>query len=290
MAGPDSIDKKFRDSYRNDERTLQPQTGGVTPIRNVQTLNAYDPDKRRGGMAERAANTLGEAMQSQGHIMQETGQQHQANGMRSVVTEKYQNVGMQAARVGKSMQLAARRVRGRKKLTAAGVAHRSVGRGVTLSIWSWGFWVWLWFQLPFAILSIIFMAMAQVLHELYLSIQATADDEGMVSAVINGGLDVVEFMVKVLNEFTKLFGFDFNTLNPANFFMVTHTIVMFIGWGTLLAIGIIYTMTGQKAFSGRGAGGKNAMFLLALVGYTIPVLNLFPWFFLWTLMMLKNPR
>jgi hypothetical protein len=65
---------------------------------------------------------------------------------------------------------------------------------------------------------------------------------------------------------------------------------MFLGWGTLLAIGIIYTMTGQKAFSGEGAGGKNVMFILALLGYTIPILNILPLFFFWTLMVLKNPR
>ena len=98
-------------------------------------------------------------------------------------------------------------------------------------------------------------------------------------------------VLEALNGILKYaLGFDLNDLNPANFFMITHVLVMFIGWGTLLAIGIIYTMSAQKAFSGKGASGKNGMFLLALIGYSIPILNLFPWFFLWTLMVLKNPR
>jgi glycopeptide antibiotics resistance protein len=72
--------------------------------------------------------------------------------------------------------------------------------------------------------------------------------------------------------------------------MLTHVLLVFVGWGMLLAMTIIYTMTGQKAFSGKGAGAKNVLFILAFVGYAIPVLNILPLFFFWTLAVLKNPR
>lgn len=286
MAGPQSIDEQFSESYRNDPRTQQPSTGKVSKIRNVKT-KGYDPDKRRGGISTRATGTLGEALEAQGSIMQATGDSKQAAGIRSVAAEHYQNAGQRVARTGRSLRLAAERVKGRKKLTATGVAGKVAARSVTLGIWSWGFFIWFWFQLPFTILSIVFMAITQVLHELYMSIQATADDNGMIKNAIGV---LIDFTLKVISEFAKFFGFDFNDLNPANFFMMTHILVTVVGWGILLTIGIIYTVTGQKAFSGRGASGKNAMFLLAFIGYAIPILNLFPWFFLWTLMVLKNPK
>jgi len=88
----------------------------------------------------------------------------------------------------------------------------------------------------------------------------------------------------------KVFDFNLDTLNPANMFMLTHTLLVLVGWGILLTISIIYTMTGQKAFSGKGAGAKNALFILAFIGYAIPILNILPLFFFWTLAVLKNPR
>jgi len=295
MADRKSIDKKFLDSYRTDPRTLQPSTGGVQ-VRNVQTEEGYDPKKRRGGVSARAASTLGEGMQATGAKMQQSGtQKNQSQGIRSVATEQYQNAGKRIARTGKSLKLAGRRVRGRKKLSAAGVTHRWVGRGVTLGIWSWGFWTWMFFQLPFAILSILFMAMAEAIYQLSLEITPDAGGSFATSAIANGVKEAAAILLTsvlaVVNAVMNLvLGFDTTDLNPANLFMLTYVLVIFFGWGTLLAIGIIYTSTGQKAFSGRGAGGKNAMFLLALFAYPVPILNLFPWFFLWTLMVLKNPR
>jgi hypothetical protein len=165
-----------------------------------------------------------------------------------------------------------------------------VGRSITLSIWTWGFFIWLWFQVPITIMSIVFMAMTEVLYQMFATTSAAADDKGIVSMAVDSLTYLVSSISKVANEFVKLFGFDFNVLNPANGFMLTHLLLIFVGWGMLLVIGIIYTMTGQKAFSGTGAGGKNAMFILAFVGYAIPIFNILPLFFFWTLMVLKNPR
>jgi hypothetical protein len=286
MVNRKSIDQEFSDSY--SKKGLQPSTGKVSKIRSVQTEQGYDPNKRRGGVSTRAANTLGESMQETGVRMQQTGDQA---GVRSVATEQYQSAGQHIGRTGKSLSLAAKRVSGRKKASAAGVAGKFVGRGVTLGIWSWGFFVWFWFQLPFTILSIVFMAFSEVLFSMYEYYTLLSKDPTIWETVAKTALGVfLTVMSVVIGAFDVLTGINLFELHPTNFFMMTHVLVVLVGWGMLAAIGIIYTVTGQKAFSGRGAAAKNSMFILAFVAYAIPILNLFPWFFLWTLMVLKNPR
>jgi len=294
MAGPDPIDAQKRKSYTSDPRTLQPSTGGVK-VRDVKTESTYDPKRRRGGVSARAASATGRGMEVVGEKLKRGADANQTSGVRSVATEQYQSAGQRIARTGKSMRLAGQRVRGRKKITASRVAGKVVGRSVTLGIWSWGFFIWFWFQLPITILSIVFMALFEALHQLFVSLTVSAADDGILTIALKYAGSVIAntltSVLKVVNYIlAKLFGFDLDTINPANLFMITHVLVVLVGWGMLLAIGIIYTMTGQKAFSGRGAAGKNAMFMLAFVGYAIPIVNLLPLFFFWTLMVLKNPR
>jgi len=286
MADRKSIDEQFSDSYRTDPRTLQPSTGGVRDVR-VERETGYDPKRRRGGVTARAASYLGEGLQAQGAIMQQTGKSDEAKGIRSVVVEKYQAAGTSLARTGRSLELAGKRVQGRKKVSAAGVASRSAQRSVTLGIWSWAFFVWGAFMVPFTILSIVFMALTEAIYQFLKPLNPTVEDRTIVE---DGFSTVLNLTTWFINKVIEAFGIDLEILNPANFFMITHVLVVLTGWGVLLAIALIYTISGQRAFSGRGASGKNAMFLLAFVAYTIPILNLFPWFFLWTLMVLKNPR
>jgi hypothetical protein len=275
-------------SYNNDTRLSQPSSG-VRQVRNVQTERGYDPNRRRGGAADRAASTLSQNTQADRTKAQEATEKAQAEGIRSVAAEQYQNAVERNARTNKSLRLAGSRLRSKKAVPRT--AGKFIGRGVTLSIWSWGFFIWLWFQLPFTILSIIFMGVSETLYQFTLTLKPTAEGNYLVNAVKSMGEVIVGTIGKAIEFLAdELFGFDINALNPANLFLMTHTLVVLVGWGMLLAIGIIYTMTGQKAFSGKGAGGKNAMFILAFVGYTIPIINLLPLFFLWTWLVLKNPK
>lgn len=285
--------EEFRDSsYNNDPRLRQPSSG-ARQVRNVQTDKNYDPDKRRGGTEERSASTWDASMQASEDnkkLEEEAQQRAEDERIRSVRIAQNQNARQGIRRASTSSVSTSKKLRGKKRKGAKSAGGNLIGRSVTLSIWSWGFFIWLWFQLPITILSIIFMAITDVLHGLFVTTSATADEDGLVEMVIEGFAVAVEFLFKVANEFSKIFGFDIEYLNPANMFMITHVLLVLVGWGMLLAMSIIYTMTGQKAFSGNGAGGKNAMFILALVGYAIPILNILPLFFFWTLLVLKNPR
>ena len=291
MAGPDPIDAQKRKSYTSDPRTLQPSTGGVK-VRDVKTESTYDPKRRRGGVSARAASATGRGMEVVGEKLKRGADANQTSGVRSVATEQYQSAGQRIARTGKSMRLAGQRVRGRKKITASRVAGKVVGRSVTLGIWSWGFFIWFWFQLPITILSIVFMALTEAIYRIFVDITTISEADSIVAAAAKYGLSALaDSVTKIVNAVLKIgFGFTLDTLNPANLFLMTHVLVVLVGWGILLTIGLIYTFTGQKAFSGKGAAGKNAMFILAFVGYAIPIVNLLPLFFFWTLMVLKNPR
>lgn len=290
MANLKPINEEFSNSsYNNDSRLSQPSSG-VRQIRNIETKQRYDPDKRRGGVADRTASSWGESMQASRTADTKTNQKRQAEGVRSVATSEYQNANAAATRSSSPTRAARKKGWGKKKLSKS-VTGKLLGRSVTLSIWSWGFFIWLFFQLPIAILSIIFMALTEAVYQFSLSLEPTAEGNFIVEGIKAGAKIILNTLVDAVNHFMDLaLGFDLNTLHPANVFMLTHTLVMLVGWGMLLAISIIYTMTSQKAFSGNGAGGKNTLFILAFVGYAIPILNLLPLFFFWTLLVLKNPK
>ena len=292
MANLKPTNEEFSNSsYNNDPRLSQPSSG-ARQIRNVQTDKTYDPDKRRGGREERAASTWGASMkvgEDKADERKKEQQRTQAEGIRSVAAVQYQNAG-QGAQTRKSIVSMGKKIRRKKgrglKSGAGGVA----GRSVTLSIWSWGFFIWMWFQVPITIMSIVFMAMTEAIYQFSISLEPTVAD-GMVVAVGKKILDIsLDVTAWFAGKIFEVFNIDIELLNPANVFMLTHILLVFVGWGMLLTMGIIYTMTGQKAFSGQGASGKNAMFILAFIGYALPIFNILPLFFFWTLMVLKNPR
>ena len=64
---------------------------------------------------------------------------------------------------------------------------------------------------------------------------------------------------------------------------------MVIGWTTLFTAAFVYKLSGNNPIFGDGLS-KAATFLLALICYAIPIVNIFPWFFIWTLTVMKNPK
>jgi len=291
MANLKPTNEEFSDSsYNNDSRLSQPSSG-VRQVRSVQADKGYNPDKRRGDPKDKSNRTWNASMQAGQKDVQPKAAP--ASGIRSVTTAEYQNAnqapGLRAPTRSSAGGMKVKRLKSK-------IASKLIGRTVTLSIWSWAFFIWLWVQVPFTILSIAFLAITGAVYEASNLLTLGPEDGAVVSALKSFGdiaLTVVANspLVIAVEYFVKtVFSLDLNALNPAYFFMLFHLLVIFVGWGVLFVISLIYTMTGQKAFSGTGAAGKNAMFILAFVGYTIPILNIFPLFFLWTLMVLKNPK
>lgn len=63
-----------------------------------------------------------------------------------------------------------------------------------------------------------------------------------------------------------------------------------LGLGTLIAMSVQYVVTLHNPFTGRRASLKMTAFILALIGYFLPILNLFPWALAWALIVLRYPN
>ena len=194
MADRKSIDEQFSDSYRTDPRTLQPSVGGVKQVRSVQTEKNYDPNKRRGGSSTTSAD------QNLENQTRRVDVQNQTDGVRSVAVEQSQSINQGRTRARQTFQKAGRSLVKRKKLTAKGAAKRVIGTRVTMMIWSWAFWVWLWFQLPFAILSIAFMAMTEVLHQMFGDYSILAEDRSLWESAYTTAVGIVLSLVTVVSD------------------------------------------------------------------------------------------
>ncbi len=164
-----------------------------------------------------------------------------------------------------------------------------------IGIWSWGTYSWAFFQLPFALLSLAFFGLAGAVDYLTKLIE-TARAENKLIDIAGAGVEVIGSGLSFLNYLiTSVTGYNLgniitNLTDPLNYFLVTYAILLAYGLFTLIAIYLIYTIRFLKPLSGKGGGLKMGMFLLALIGYSVPILNLFPWFFPWTFAVLWKPK
>lgn len=176
--------------------------------------------------------------------------------------------------------------RQKKKPVKTGLA-RLRATSANIGIWSWGGFSYLFFQLPIAILSLVFLGLAMVIDTLFKNLEPTANEAGLIETVLN---KIVIFTMTIAEKISSLLGFDITIVNPANFFAVTYLLVLAYGLIVLLTIYFIYKISFLRPLSGKGGGRKLGLFLLALVGYSVPVLNLWPWFLPWTIAVWWDPK
>ena len=92
----------------------------------------------------------------------------------------------------------------------------------------------------------------------------------------------------VINEISSYsFGISFD---PIILFIVPFALIFLLGIFQLILVWFIYSFAGIKSLSGKAAGAKNALFLIAGVGMVIPILNLFPLILLWMLVVWRYPK
>lgn len=171
--------------------------------------------------------------------------------------------------------------------SAATAIVRSRVSTINASIWSWGTFCWLVFQVPFALLSLAFLVTAGMID----SFSHVSDGDGVfktgVAYVVKG---VSYTFTKVSQLISETIGLDISVLNPQNLFMLTWLIIMAFGMIMLLSIYLIYKVSMLNPLSGRGSGFKLGACLLAFIGYTVPILNLLPWFYIWTIAVWRYPK
>lgn len=168
-------------------------------------------------------------------------------------------------------------------------------KSVSARIWSWGIYSWLFFQLPFAVLGLAFIVLAASVEGVVTSVTDVKQDDGLIVSLAKGALNVVTDAAVSAAKFVNdkvlgLFDIDLTSFNPASVFLIPYGIVLAYGIFLLLLIYLIYKLSFLEPLSGNGGGVKKGAFLLALIGYSIPGLNLFPWFIFWTMAVMRYPK
>lgn len=149
-----------------------------------------------------------------------------------------------------------------KKSSSNSVVARAKVMRVTLVIWGWGFSFYVP-QMVFALLCVAGLGLYYVYNESW-----------------------TQFVFNLVVE--NFFGF---TTDASIIFIFCWFLVLAIGWGTVAAAAIVYKVSFFSPFFGeKGASVKICAFLLALLGYAIPLANIFPWFVLYTLAVTRYPK
>lgn len=160
-----------------------------------------------------------------------------------------------------------------------------------VGIWSANGAGWFFIQLPFALFANIFIGLQYGLETLADNLTTiTADDGFFMSGVkylFKGVKSVVEAGAWLVEKIT---GFDISLIEPGTIGFFFHFMTFIYGFFVLFSIFFVYKLAFLNPLFGRGSNLKTGMFLLAMIGYFLPIANLLPWFLPWTIAVLKNPK
>ena len=150
-------------------------------------------------------------------------------------------------------------------------------------------------QLPLTLLGAVLFGMKSAIDTIFSKAEITADAgffTNLVNAVKNATITAVELGQKAIDALSQFFaGFDISTLfDPMTYFSLTYVIFVVIAFLQLLIVGLLYKLAMLEPLGGKGAGLKYGALMLALVGYSIPVVNIFPWVGLWIFAIWLNPK
>ncbi len=155
----------------------------------------------------------------------------------------------------------------RKDITAKVTTTR-----INLTTLQLAIWLYLFVQIPFAILSLVTLASASGSE-----------------AVINSNF-IFKGIAKVVDTVTETLG-GFKVSDVLLGFAAFTAIIAFIaGMLTVVVLYSKYLMSFLHPLSGKHGGLKMGVLLLALIGYSMPFANLFPWVILIMAVVWKYPR
>jgi len=177
-----------------------------------------------------------------------------------------------------------------------------------LFIWGIGFPFWFGFIFPVAVLSLMLAGAVSVISDISQT-ERTVTENGVVvlnedgtekketlwvGVALNAAGQVVSFTANtVAGVVDSVTGWDLSgilsSFSPVNLFGITHLIVFLMGVFMLMAIVAVYLGSGISPLGGDGGVWKMLVFGLCICGYLIPFFNIFPWFFLYTIVVWFNP-
>jgi hypothetical protein len=159
---------------------------------------------------------------------------------------------------------------------------------VSITNLSWGMGLYAAIQLPLAALSIGLLGVTYIMYDVIPDmIRATTGE------TIYKGLSWITDKLSgaVSSAVESIFGYNLTELlNPAAYFVATYFLVFMIGLATLILCAIIYQISLINCLFGKHAGLKIGTFIFAIFGYMVPILNIFPWFLFWVLVVWRYPE
>jgi hypothetical protein len=173
------------------------------------------------------------------------------------------------------------------------LARRAKTTAVNSGILSWSMMLWFFVQLPFAVFSVIMLGLMGVMDQIAKTFAAENEVSGDIGSwLYYKATEVAGWIAeKALAGIKFVTGIDLNIASMADgLFLLFLTIAFTCGFVTLIIASLIYITTNHRPMSGEGSGLKIGLFILAIVGYMVPVLNLFPWHLPWLAAVWKYPK
>ena len=280
MAAPQPINERFNDSY--SEAGLQPATGQVRKIRFGEDKAANDPTIRRTKVEYNpdfqaaAANDATYNKKITKKVQKNVSDQGAPKKILPAFTKK-QRLKREAAKGGAAGKAA------EMKLT---MKARARATRVNIPIFTWGAYAWLFFQLPVAVLSFLALIATIAFYDLIDTITGVTENDGVVLAtakelagvVINKGSEIVTAASVLFKKFT---GIDFSLFTLENLFFITYATIFAWGMLVLMLMYLLYKLAILEPLGGKGSGLKMGMLLLCIIGYSLPIFNIFPWHMAW---------
>ncbi len=184
---------------------------------------------------------------------------------------------------------------GRMPLVRKKVEHKAknsnllLGRTKVTAINAWvGSWVIFWYfaiQLPFALMSIVGLAITLYIYNYIAEIPLGTEFitlAGQVIMLVGEGAIGVSRLISIATE--NFFGFAFD---PIRLMIIPFAFVFLLGVLQLMLVWFIYSTTGIKSLSGEKGLKKKMLFLLAVVGSAFPI---YPFILSWIRLVWKHPN
>ena len=156
--------------------------------------------------------------------------------------------------------------------------YRVRATSINIGILAAGISSWLAFQIPFALLNISSLGLAGAIDFVNQAVQVGESSNFLLRLAGSVWNSAVQFVA------------DIGTFFPNTIFQITFIIIFAYGIFQLLIMYFLYTMARLNPIFGEGGGLKFGMFLLAFIGYSLPILNLFPWFLVWAVAVWLYPK
>lgn len=161
--------------------------------------------------------------------------------------------------------------------TLATTSRRVRASAINAEAFAWQVPLWLFVQVPFAILGIITLGLV-----------ATIDNEAAANQLT--GLDwLANKALGAVSALASMFGFDFMEI-AMNIYLLSTVIILGLGMFSIAFLFLQYKVGFLEPLGGQGSGLKYGLLLLAVIGYSVPIANLFPFIFLWMAAVWYYPR